>query len=37
MLREKQEQGVMVIAAIKNIEYVNPDDYILILDEGVSV
>jgi ABC-type transport system involved in cytochrome bd biosynthesis fused ATPase/permease subunit len=37
LLREKQEQGVMVIMAIKNLDMVDPNDQVLILDEGVSV
>lgn len=32
ILREKQEQGVMIIMAIKNLEIVGPKDHILILD-----
>lgn len=37
ILREKQSQGVMIIIALKDINFAEPNDFILILDEGVSV
>ena len=37
LLREKQEQGVMIIMAIKHLDLVDPTDQVLILEEGVSV
>lgn len=37
ILREKQSQGVMIIMALKDINFADEKDHILILDEGVSV
>lgn len=37
ILREKQSNGVMIIMSVRSIDYVDPEDRILILDEGVSV
>jgi ABC-type multidrug transport system fused ATPase/permease subunit len=37
MLREKQKKGVMVIMAVKHLDLVDPSDYLLILEDGVSV
>jgi ABC-type polar amino acid transport system ATPase subunit len=37
ILREKQSQGVMIIMALKDINFADGNDHILILDEGVSV
>jgi hypothetical protein len=37
ILREKQSQGVMIIIALKEFNHSDPSDFILILDEGVSV
>jgi hypothetical protein len=35
-LREKQQEGKTIITALKFLEFIEPSDKVIILNEGIS-